>query len=192
MNEPNKLRQLSRQIREDCLTLHGFVDLDKSTRKGEQNNNTVFHTQTDLIHLGPNSSGIWGPRSSIRRFAACGALDKIRCVAIMKPITNLATEIHFESLREYQNLELVFVVIKVSVRDSTFGWKAKEWLKFLVVDDQEAADLIHNPGSNPRWGRDISQRYRERLQVMMARGPNRTAPQVVFVEEIRVWEEQQV
>jgi hypothetical protein len=187
MNEPNILRQLNRQIKEDCLTLHGFVDLDQSGKE-ERNNNSVFHPQTDLIHLGPNSSGIWGPRSSVRRFAACGALDKIRCVAVMKPTTNLATEIQFKSLREYENLELVFVIIHTSVRESTLGWKDTEWIRFRVVDDQEAADLVDNRGLDSRWCR-ISQKYQEKIQVMMARGPQSLAPQVVFVEEVRAWEE---
>lgn len=187
MNEPNILRQLNRQIKEDCLTLHGFVDVDQSTKQ-ERNNNTVFHPQTDLIHLGPNSSGIWGPRSSVRRFAACGALHKIRCVAVMKPTTDLATQIQFESLREYQNLELVFVIINISMAGSAFGWKDTEWLRFRVVNDQEVADLVDNQGSNSRW-RQKPQQYLEKIQGMMARGPHRVAPRVVFVEEIRAWEE---
>lgn len=185
MNEPNRLRHLSRQIKEDCISLLGFVDLDRSNRKSEdKTNNTVFHPVTDLVHLGPNSSGIWGPRSSTRRFAARNALGKIRCVAIMHPKTNLATKIQFESLREYQNLELVFVVIRISVRSSMIGWKEKEWVKFQVVEDHNAAMLIHERWFNPRSYREITQQYREKIQGMMARA-SQIAPRVVFVEEIR-------
>jgi hypothetical protein len=189
MNEPNRLRQLNHQIKEDCLSLLGFVDLDRSSRKSEdKTNNTVFHPTADLVHLGPNSSWIWGPRSSARRFAACNALDKIRCVAIMHPKTNLATGIQFESLREYRNLELVFIVIRISVRVSAVGWKEKEWLKFQVVDDEKAAMLVHERWFNPRSCRTITQQYRERIQGMMARGS--LVPRVVFVEEIRAWQEE--
>jgi len=49
MNEPNKLRQLNRQIKEDCLTLHGFTDTDQLKRRKEQNNNTICHPETDLL-----------------------------------------------------------------------------------------------------------------------------------------------
>jgi hypothetical protein len=102
----------------------------------------------------------------------------------MHPKTNLATKIQFESLREYQNLELVFVVIRISVRSSTIGWKEKEWVKFQVVEDHNAAMLIHERWFNPRSYREITQQYREKIQGMMARA-SQIAPRVVFVEEIR-------
>lgn len=143
MNEPSKLRQLNREIKEDCLTLHGFVDLDQSKRRQEPTNATIFHPKTDLLRLGPNSPWILGPRSSTRRFAACGALDKISCVAIMNPRSSLTAGIYFESFREYQNLEVVFVVIRISVRDSKDGWREKEWVKFREVDDEKATTLVH-------------------------------------------------
>ncbi|KAE9366906.1 hypothetical protein N431DRAFT_384940 [Stipitochalara longipes BDJ] len=190
-NEPNKLRQLNRQIKEDCLTLHGFVDLDPSRRRQEHNNNAIFHPTTDLLHLGPNSPWIWGPRSSTRRFAACGALDKIRCVAIMNPTSSLAAGIYFESFRKYPNLEVVFVIVKLSLRESTDGWRETEWVKFREGADDLPVTLVYNG----RWYPDrlcnlFTQERREWMQGMMARGPNRVAPRVVFVEELRTWNEE--
>jgi hypothetical protein len=190
MNEPNILRQLNRQIKEDCLTLHGFVDLDQLKRREEQINNTIFHPQTDLLHLGPNSPWIWGPRSSTRRFGACGALDKIRCVAIMNLRSSLTARIYFESFREYRNLEVVFVVIGVSVRDTKDGWREKEWVKFREVDDEKAVTLVHWARWLPeRLCKSAIQEKRDWIQGMMARGSERVAPRVVFVEEIRAWDE---
>ncbi len=190
-NEPNKLRQLSKQIKEDCLTLHGFVDLDPSKKRQEENNNAIFHPETDLLHLGPNSPWIWGPRSSTRRFKACGALDKIRCVAIMNPTSTLAAGVHFESFREYPNLEVVFVIIKSSLRESKDGWRETEWVKFREGADNMPVTLVYNG----RWCSDrlcnlFTQERREWMQGMMARGPNRVAPRVVFVEELRTWDEE--
>ncbi len=191
MNEPNKLRQLNRQIKEDCLTLHGFIDTDQLKRRKEQDNNTIFHPETDLLHLGPNSPWIFGPRSCIRRFAACGALDKIRCVAIMSPRSDLTVGIQFESLRNYQNLELVFIVISTQTRSSALGWGEKEWLRFREVEDERAVKLIQHGRSYPtRASKVITQEKREHWQGLMARGPCRIAPRVVFVEEIRAWHEE--
>jgi hypothetical protein len=190
MNEPNILRQLNRQMKEDCLTLHGFVDLDQSKRRQEQNNNTIFHPQTDLIHLGPNSPWIWGPRSSTRRFAACGALDKIRCVAITNPRSSLTAGIYFENFREYRNLEVLFVVIRVSVRDSKDGWRDKEWVKFREVDDEKAVASVHWARWLPgRLCKSATQEKRKWIQGRMSRGPQNVVPRVVFVEEIRAWDE---
>jgi hypothetical protein len=190
MNEPNKLRQLNRQIKEDCLTLHGFTDTDQLKRRKEQNNNTIFQPEFNLLHMGPNSPWIFGPRSCIRRFAACGALDKIRCVAIMSPRSDLTVGIQFESLRQYQNLEVVFIVTSTRTRSSAFGWKEKEWLRFREVDDERAATLIqYGRWYPPRASKMFTQERREQWQGMMARGPLRIAPRVVFVEEIRAWHE---
>lgn len=189
MNEPNVLRQISRQIREDCLTLHGFVDMDPSRKKEDPNNNTIFRPESELSHLGPNSSWIFGPRSSTRRFAACGALNRIRCVAIQIPRSDTAERIQLECLREYKNLEVVFVVVSVLQRVSASGWKEKEWVKFREVDDEFTAMWHFGRRFQPQRGKEVTQEYRERYQGMMARGSERIAPHVVFVEEIRAWDD---
>jgi hypothetical protein len=175
------------------LPRHGFIDLDQSKQREEQDNNAILHPETDLLHLGPNSSWIWGPRSSTRRFAACGALDKIRCVAIMNPRSDLAAVVQFESLRRYANLEVVFIIVQISVRASTIGWKEKEWVKFREVDDEKAATLIYYGRRFPAaavLNQAFTQERREQMQGMMARGPQRAAPHVVFMEEIRAWDEE--
>jgi hypothetical protein len=104
--------------------------------------------------------------------------------------SSLTARIYFESFREYRNLEVVFVVVGVLVRDTRDGWREKEWVKFREVDDEKAVTLVH-------WARWLPERLckssihekRDWIQGMMARGSQRVAPRVVFVEEIRAWDE---
>jgi hypothetical protein len=108
----------------------------------------------------------------------------------MMPRSSLTAGVYFESFREYQNLEVVFVVIRTSVRDSKDGWREKEWVKFREVDDEKAVTLVHWAMWLPdRLCKSVMQERREWIEGMMARGPQRVAPRVVFVEEIRTWDD---
>jgi len=106
----------------------------------------------------------------------------------MSPRSDLTVGIQFESLRQYQNLEVVFIVTSIRTRSSAFGWKEKEWLRFREVDDERAATLIQYGRSYPeRTSKTFTQEMRDQWQGLMARGMRRIVPRVVFVEEIRAW-----
>jgi hypothetical protein len=98
--------------------------------------------------------------------------------------------IQFECLREYQNLEIVFVVVRVSERESTAGWRENEWVKFREVDDEKIMLSHFSRPFQPRRGKEVAQEHREKFQGMMARGEQRITPHVVFVEEVRAWDEE--
>ena len=109
----------------------------------------------------------------------------------MNPTSSLAAGIQFETLREYPNLKVVFVVVKVSLRESKDGWRDTEWVKFR----EGAQDLPVTLVFNGRWWQDrlctlFTQDRREWMEGAMARGPGRVAPRVVFVEELRSWDEE--
>jgi hypothetical protein len=111
----------------------------------------------------------------------------------MNPRSDLAAVVQFENLRQYANLEVVFIVVQILVRTSTIGWKEKEWVKLREVDDEKAATLIYYGRRFPAaaiLNQAFTQERREQMQGMMARGTERVAPHVVFVEEIRAWNEE--
>ncbi len=109
----------------------------------------------------------------------------------MMPTSSLTAGVHFECFRQYQNLEVVFVVIRILVRESEDGWRKNEWVRFREVDDERAVTLVHWARWLPdRLCKPVTKERREWIQGMVARGPQRVAPRVVFVEEIRAWDDE--
>jgi len=103
----------------------------------------------------------------------CGVVDKIRSVVIRAP----GRPGYIKDLADFKSLELVFVALEM------YGWKANynEHFYFRVTGPHTYAMGL---SVWENLGRDLVsiKEYRRLIQGVIARGPEKVVPKVIFVD----------
>ncbi len=178
--------QASHEVRDHAFSLNGYAELK---RTGEDSG-IIFHPEVDMLYLDEIYAEDCSAKCLKDTALRCQVLDKIRCIAISTSHTEFLKFI--DSFRYYQNLELVFVVMKEGPQRRLWGvaeeTRVSEQMEimFEVIDTHAPLGdyripRIHIPSE--KFEREHSNRLRG-LYRRMAR-PGRVTPQIRFVRSVK-------
>ncbi|CZR66612.1 uncharacterized protein PAC_16513 [Phialocephala subalpina] len=177
-----KMWNVSKQKRDEALSAHGYMPLKIPARRDETSPCTfVINPNIDMLYISIWTDCSLAHTRLLESLKASNLIDKIRCVALDYTETrnedgSMNDWIRDLNLQGFSNLELVLIILQAQNQD----WPPEEsglLSRFeLFVEDDSSRDEF------PWIAPDITV-FKHELQEKWARGPERTTPQIVFVEE---------
>ncbi len=178
---PIMMWNVSKQKRHEAMSAHGYVELQIPARRdGTSPCTFVINPNTDMLYI-----SIWTDCSLkidklLESLVAADLIDKIRCVALDYTETryedgSMNDWIRVLDLQGFSSLELVLIIVQAQNRDWPAGSGMLSRFELFVEDENSRVEF-------PWIAADITI-FREELQKKWARGPNKIAPHIIFVEE---------
>jgi hypothetical protein len=155
------LYQINKDTRRDTLKRYGYVMLKHPITDQK----VLFHPELDLLYITESTAFVWAPfmaipRSLMTSLGVCGALSRIRSIALPMRITNLT--LYMEAFGLCANLELVLGVWKY--KQTTDGGTVAafcfedaeiactEYNMSLDIDEREFQSMmVRDGGVTPFW-----------------------------------------